>query len=92
MFDGSKKGNLIRVSNRLVYNHPSHIQVCCLAIHALSLQACAGKAISLSNLRKEQVMKILHPTEHPACLVGADLGREVIQMPALKGLHTTVLL
>ena len=26
-FDGSRRGNLIRVSNRLVYNHPSHIQV-----------------------------------------------------------------
>lgn len=25
-FDGSRRGNLIRVSNRLVYNHPSHIQ------------------------------------------------------------------
>ena len=26
-FDGSKKGNLVRVSNKLVYNNPSHIQV-----------------------------------------------------------------
>lgn len=25
--DGKKSGNLIRISNKLVYNHPSHIQV-----------------------------------------------------------------
>ena len=63
-FDGSRRGNVIRVSNRLVYNHPSHIQVICWpgksklhnlasmygAKHCVSMECITGKGSSGKQL------------------------------------------